>query len=87
MDSYNVADGQEEWFAKIKQIAVDLGYAADLKTFKQVPDQYKGYVADVAKILRVFLTGKTETPNLYEIIRVMGEKRVKDRLKKALKKL
>jgi len=87
LDSYNVADGQEEWFAKIKQIAVDLGYAADLKTFKQVPDQYKGYVADVAKILRVFLTGKTETPNLYEIIRVMGEKRVKDRLKKALKKL
>ena len=85
--SFNIADNQADWFSKIKQIAVDLGYAPDLKTFKQSPDQYKGYVADVAKILRVFLTGKAATPNLYEIIQVMGEKTVVARLKKALKGL
>ena len=83
--SFDPADSQPDWFAKIKKIAVDLGYAADLKTFKQTPDKYKGYVADVAKVLRVLLTGKTETPNLYEIMQVMGKKMVNSRLKKALK--
>jgi len=87
LTSYNTGDNQEEWFAKIKEIAVELGYAADLKTFKKAPDKYKGYVADVAKILRVFLTGKAEAPNLYEIMQVMGEKMVASRLKKSLKSL
>jgi len=87
LKSYDESDSQEEWFDKIKKIAVDLGYAANLKTFKQSPDKFKGYVADVAKILRVFLTGKTETPNLYEIIQTMGEKMMVSRLKKALKSL
>jgi len=87
LTSYNTGDNQEEWFAKIKEIAVELGYAADLKTFKKAPDKYKGYVADVAKILRVFLTGKAEAPNLYEIMQVMGEKMVVSRLKKSLKSL
>lgn len=85
--SFDINDNQEEWFGKIKKIASDLGYAPDLKTFKQNPDKFKGYVADVAKILRVFLTGKTETPNLFEVMQAMGEKRVADRLKKALKNL
>ncbi|MDD5750488.1 MAG: glutamate--tRNA ligase [Candidatus Pacebacteria bacterium] len=87
LQSYDVANNQEQWFGKIKDMAVDLGYASDLKTFKQSPDKYKGYVADVAKILRVFLTGKTQTPNLYEIMQVMGEKMVVARLKKSLKSL
>ncbi len=87
LSSYSATDTQDEWFGKVKNIAVDLGYAANLKMFKQFPNKYKGYVADVAKILRVFLTGKTETPNLYEIMQVMGEKMAVSRLKKALKNL
>ena len=87
LKKYNHQDSQEEWFAKLKEVAVDFGYAPDLKTYKQNKEKYQGYVADAAKILRVFLTGKTQTPNLHEVMQAMGEKMVNDRLKKALKNI
>lgn len=87
LKKYNHQDSQDEWFGKLKEVTGDFGYAPDLKTFKQSPDKYKGYVADAAKILRVFLTGKTQTPNLYEVMQAMGEKMVNNRLKKAIKGL
>ncbi|MCX6789051.1 MAG: glutamate--tRNA ligase, partial [Candidatus Gribaldobacteria bacterium] len=54
LEKYNHQDSQDEWFGKLKGIAVDFGFAPDLKTYKQNKEKYQGYVADVAKILRVF---------------------------------
>lgn len=71
---------KEEWFATFRSIAQKVGYASDAKSFKEHPDQYKGDVGMVAMVIRVALTGKTMTPDLYEIIHVMGENRVKHRL-------
>jgi len=83
--TYEPADNQEQWFDKVKEIAVGLGYAPDLKTYKKDQQNYKGYVADIAKILRVFLTGKIVSPNLYEIMQTMGDKIVLSRLKNGIK--
>ena len=77
---YNPSDTKEEWFDKIKKIATENGFCADMKLYKQDPSAYKGSVADVAKVLRVFVTGREQTPDLYSIMQVMGKDRVINRL-------
>lgn len=81
INSYDEKDNREEWFEKIKEIGKENGFAEDMKKYKENPENYKGNVADVAKIFRVLLTGKTQTPDLYSIIQVMGKERVFNRLK------
>ena len=78
--TYNIQDGQEEWFNKLKVVAEKHGYASNNKEYKANPDKYKGQVGTVAKLLRILLTGRTQTPNLCTIMQVMGQKRVEKRL-------
>jgi len=78
--SYNENDSSERWFEKIKEIARINGYAESAKAFKKHPEKYKGSVTDVAKIFRVLLLGKTQTPDMYSIMQVMGKNRVFKRL-------
>ena len=77
---YKSSDTKEEWFDKVKKIATENGFCADMKLYKQDPSAYKGSIADVAKALRVFTTGKEQTPDLYSIMQVMGQDRVMKRL-------
>ncbi len=77
---YNEKDLKEEWFEKLKEISRAHGYAESTKTFKKNPEKYKGSVADVAKIFRVLLTGRIQTPDLYSIMQIMGKNRVLNRL-------
>lgn len=79
--SYNYDDPRDIWFDKVKQIAKNHNYAESAKDFKKNPDQYKGTVADVAKVFRVLLTGRKETPDLWSIMQVMGKERVLKRLR------
>lgn len=80
LESYNEIDSKDEWFSKIKQISQINGFATNNNLFKTNPENYKGNVADVAKIFRVLLTGRTQTPDLYSIMKVMGKNRVLNRL-------
>jgi glutamyl-tRNA synthetase len=80
IESYNENDSKDEWFEKIKNISLEHSYAESAKAFKKSPEKYKGNVADVAKIFRVLLTGRTQTPDLYSIMQVMGKDRVLKRL-------
>lgn len=77
---YNEDDSKEEWFNKIKLLCDDLGYITDMKLYKENPDMYKGSIADVSNIIRVALTSKTTTPDLYEIMNLLGSDRVVKRL-------
>lgn len=81
---YNPDDTKDEWFSKLKNISVSLGFAEDLKSFKKNPEKFKGYVGDIALVLRAYLTGKATSPNLYQIMKVMGRDRVASRLQKGL---
>jgi len=78
--TYNEGDTKEEWFAKIKEIAKTNGYAENTKDYKKNPEKFKGNVADIAKIFRVLLTGRVQTPDLYSIVHAMGIERVSKRL-------
>ncbi|MEI3529463.1 MAG: glutamate--tRNA ligase [Bacilli bacterium] len=80
MDKYFI-DNKEEWFNGVKQLADELGYASNMKEYKKNPDDYKGNVADVATVLRVALTSKAQTPDLYEIMHLFGSNRINKRYK------
>jgi len=81
LETYSEADTKDEWFAKVKTLGVKLGFAESAKEFKLNKEKYKGQVGDVAKVLRVLLTGRTNTPDLHSIMKVMGRERVEKRLK------
>lgn len=83
-DSYDHADDQETWFNKIRQIASDMGYAAKPKDYKKHPEEYKGHVGHVSTVIRIALMGRSQSPDVWEIQQILGEKRVKERLEKFL---
>jgi glutamyl-tRNA synthetase len=80
LNNYDHNADKETWFENMKLAAQKSGYALDRKDFKENPEKYKGGLADFATIIRVCLTGKTRTPDLWSIMQIMGEDRVRSRL-------
>ena len=78
--SYDPADEMTVWFDKVKAIATDLGYAADMKAYKADPTAFKGSVADISGFLRLAVTGKLNAPDLYTVMQLLGKDRVFARL-------
>ena len=79
---YDKNDDKQMWFDKMKDLAEELGYAREVKMFKQEPEKWPGHVGDISTVIRVTLTGRQNTPDLYEIMNVLGEDEVKRRLTK-----
>ena len=77
---YDPADDSQVWFAKIKEIAAENRFAAEMKEYKAAPEAYKGSVADVAEVLRIATTGKANTPDLYSIQQILGEDETRARI-------
>ena len=77
---YNDEDDKETWFNKIKQLCDKLNYASNMKDYKENPGQYKGNVADISTVIRVALTTKCMTPDLYEIMKLLGKERILKRI-------
>ena len=78
---YNESDDKETWFNHVKELTESLeGYTSDMKAYKENPDAYKGNVADVSTVIRVALTGKDMTPDLYEIMKLLGKDRIVERI-------
>ena len=84
---YDENDDKQAWFDKIKALAVEMGYAGEVKEFKANPGMYKAHVGDVSTVIRVALTSRTNTPDMYEIMQVLGKEKVVKRLEVAIKKL
>ena len=80
LEKYDVNDDKDTWFNKMKEAATSFGFAGEMKLYKENPDNYKGSIADFSTILRVTLTSKSNTPDLYEIMRLLGKKRMEKRL-------
>lgn len=70
----------DEWFATIKEFAVANGYAASPKDYKKAPDDYKGHVGDVCEAIRVMITGRTKSPDLFSIMKILGKDKIKERI-------
>ena len=81
---YSDEDDKQTWFDKIKELSGELGYAKEVKEFKANPDKYTAHVGDVSTVLRVALTSRTNTPDMYEIMKILGKERIVGRFKKAM---
>ncbi len=79
ISKYDANDDKDTWFNKMKEVCDALGYASDMKAYKENPDNYKGNIADVSNVLRVSLTTKSMTPDLYEIMKLLGKERMEKR--------
>ena len=77
---FDINDSKEDWFEKIKLLTLEFGYTTDMKAYKENPDNFKGSIADISNMIRVALTTKTTTPDLYEIMKLLGKDRVMTRL-------
>ena len=67
-------------FDKIKDLAEEMGYAREVKEYKQNPENWKGHVGDISTVLRVALTKRQQTPDLYEIMQVLGKSSIEKRI-------
>ena len=80
MESYDHSDDQSQWFDKIRNIAVELGYAAKPKDHKKNPDDYKGHVGHVSTVIRIALMGRAQSPDVWCIQQIMGEEMTRRRI-------
>ena len=84
---YDQNDDRQEWFNKIKQIAPTLNFAAETKEYKANPDNYKGHAGDLSTVLRIAITGRTNTPDLCSIMQVLGKDKCTERIQNTIKNL
>ena len=79
---YDEKDDKDTWFNKMKELTDELGFCSDMKAYKENPDNYKGSVADISNIIRVGVTTLNQTPDLYIILKLLGTKRIQERISK-----
>lgn len=79
---FDINDDKDTWFNKIKELTEKMGYCSNMKEYKENPDNYKGSTADISNVIRVALTTKLTTPDLYEIINILGDAEVRSRFSK-----
>ncbi len=75
---------KEDWFESVKSMTNNLGYSANMKEYKANPEAYKGSIADVTGFIRVAISNRHNTPDIYAIMNVLGESRTRSRLEKVL---
>jgi glutamyl-tRNA synthetase len=80
IESYGETDSRDQWFLEFQAFSASHGFAPSAKIFKKDPDSYKGHVGDLAKVIRVLLTGRNKSPDLWEVMKIMGKERVIRRL-------
>lgn len=85
--SYDHSADNNGWFNNVKAIADECGFASDMKAYKANPENYKGSVSDIAEILRITITGAPNSPDLWTILQIMGEDKMRERVGRMLEKL
>ncbi len=84
MQTYSAQDDNSTWFNKVKEVADALGFASDMKAYKANPENYKGNVSDVAEVIRIAVTGLSNTPDLCSLMQILGEEKSRERLTTAI---
>ena len=84
LNEYNPEDDKQQWFDRIKALCEPLGYTPNVKEYKKNPEAYKGHVGDVSTVIRIAVTGRRNTPDLYSIMQLLGHDEVKARLNDAI---
>jgi glutamyl-tRNA synthetase len=80
IDMYSENDEKDIWFNKMKDLAEKCGFCREVKEYKQNPDAFKGHVGDISSIIRVAVTGRMKSPDLWGILKTLGKEKVIQRL-------
>lgn len=84
LDGYDPADDAQVWFEKVRAITTQIGFTTDMKAYRADPSAYPGTVADVSTFLRLAVTGKVNSPDLYTVMQILGPERTRARIRAAL---
>ena len=82
----DINQDEQSWFNQMKQIGESIGFASDRKAYKANPENYKGTIGDAAEILRITLTTKRNSPNLYYVMQILGKEECDRRINQVLAK-
>ncbi len=85
--SFNITDDSNTWFEKIKDVADMLGFASDMKAYKENPDAYRGNVSDISMFIRIAITGKENSPDMYSVMQILGYDKIIERINKMINSL
>ena len=84
LEKFNIADDANTWFEMVKTITTDMGFTTDMKAYKADPSAFPGTVADISTFIRQATTGKTNSPDLYTVMQILGYERTVERIRKVL---
>ena len=84
LEKFDIADDSNTWFEKVKGITNDIGFTTDMKAYKADPTAFPGTVADVSTFIRQAVTGKTNSPDLYTVMQILGYEKTCDRIRKVI---
>ena len=87
LETYDENDDMNVWFDKIKALGEPLGYASDMKAYKAAPESFKGSVADVSMFLRLAVTGKLNSPDMYAVMQILGKEKISQRIGAMLERI
>ena len=87
LERFDFADDSNTWFDKVKEITTELGFTTDMKAYKADPSAFAGTVADVSTFLRLAVTGKTNSPDLYTVMQILGYDATAARIRSAIAQL
>ena len=81
LEKFDIADDANTWFEKVKAITEEMGFTSDMKAYKADPSAFPGTVADISTIIRQAVTGKTNSPDLYTVMQILGYDRTVQRIR------
>ena len=84
LERFNFQDDANTWFDKVKEITTELSFTTDMKAYKADPSAYPGTVADISTFLRLAVTGKTNSPDLYTVMQILGYDATVSRIRNAI---
>lgn len=87
LETYDENDDNSAWFNKVKALSEELGFTTDMKAYKKEPEKYIGSVAQVSEIIRIAITGLSNTPDLCTICQIIGKEDMQERIEKAIEVL
>ena len=85
--TFDISDDMNVWFDKIKAVAQSIGYTADMKAYKADPESFKGNIADASMFIRLAVTGKMNSPDMYSVMQILGRDKVEQRVNAMLASL
>ena len=87
LEKFDISDDSAVWFDKVKEITTDIGFTTDMKAYKADPEAFPGTVADVSTFIRQAVTGKTNSPDLYTVMQILGYDRTVTRIQNVINSL